>query len=296
MISDLKEQFDELKASLADLSGQLATEKPRCFFPLSDAERLIDPNPINWVNDLLSDLWYHDAEQDGRVTRCRHGLVLASPVTLEKITQVNESKAAFTEVARKLRNQSGQQSGGRAKNVSDTLWSEACQLLTRDGSSFRNLAKNSGMSRLHLKQCNRLIPIIAEQPVSCRFSWYTNGRSIKRLSVRDVETMLLEIGEHKTHIQVQLERLKQLPAHTPLARIQPLAPTVRANLVFEGRRKAMNCPLPLFVATEDPHGPLPDIKDVPLHPPEGRTRKAREDNQISDDPIFPSLRVYTYRR
>lgn len=110
--------------------------------------------------------------------------------------------------------------------------------------------------------------------------------------------MLLDLGEEKTHIQAQLQALYQLPSHTPLARMQTLAPNVRANLVFEGHRKAMNCPLPLFIPSDNPQGVLPSIKDVPLESPQerqGRSRKARDDDQLNDTPLLPSLRVFTYR-
>jgi hypothetical protein len=43
---------------------------------------------------------------------------------------------------------------------------------------------------------------------------------------------------------------------------------------------------------------LPSIKDVPLESPQerqGRSRKARDDDQLSDTPLLPSLRVFTYR-
>lgn len=284
MITELKSQFDVLNSSLKDLSQHLHDERPNHFFPLSDTEQQIHSDSTGWMTDLLTDLWYRNPDQDGRETRSRHGIVLATEETLRLVHRVNENKQTFATVARQI------------KADSQRTWKEASVQLRSSSSSFRDLAGNSGMSRVHLRQCTRMIPVIEDKPKSCRFTWYNNGRSITRLTVEEAHRMLLNLGEEKQHIQVQLQTLAQLPANTPLARIQTLAPSVRANLVFRDSRKAMNCPLPLFVAADSAKEPLPSYKDVPLQPPEGRTRKNREDNRISDTPLLPSIRVYTYER
>ncbi|WP_297532714.1 DNA replication terminus site-binding protein [Thalassolituus sp.] len=283
MITELKSCFDDLKARLSDLTGHLNTERPHHFYPLSDTEQAINPDPIHWANDHLADLWYMSHEQDGRTTRSRHGLILASPETQLLIKEVNDCKEAFARVSRTLR------------GTSEANLKSALSALDARGSSFRNLIGNaSGLRRIHLKQCTRTLPLLDEYPVSCRFTWYAHGRSIKRISVKEAEQALLDIGEEKAHVQAQLKILGNLPPSSKLAQVQTLAPTVRANVVFQSGRKSLNCPLPIFVATDNPHGELPNIKDVPLTPPEGRSRKSREDNLISEAPILPSLRVHTY--
>lgn len=281
MISDLKQAFDELTESLYLLSSHLIEERPSHFFPLTSFERNQNNDSLSWLSDLLADLSYRDG-QDGRETRTRHGLVLASPTTQEYILSTNTAKASFADIARAI------------KKESDALWKDYCGQLTPNG-GYRSQMATSGLSRIHLRQCTRRISLLNDKPTRCGFTWYNNGRSITRMSVKEAESMLLELGEEKTHIQAQLQTLYQLPAHTPLARMQTLAPNVRANLVFETHRKAMNCPLPLFIPSENPYGALPAIKDVPLEAPQGRTRKARDDDQLSDAPLLPSLRMYTYR-
>lgn len=281
MISDLKQAFDELTDSLQRLSSHLTDERPSHFFPLNTSERSQNDDSLFWLTDLLTDLSYRDG-QDGRETRTRHGLVLASPATQKHLIRTNTAKASFADIARAI------------KKESDVLWKEYCGQLTPK-SNYRSQMATSGLSRIHLRQCTRRIALLDDIPTRCGFTWYNNGRSITRMSVKEAESMLLELGEDKTHIQAQLQTLYQLPAHTPLARMQTLAPNVRANLVFESHRKAMNCPLPLFIPSASPHGVLPVIKDVPLEAPQGRSRKARDDDQLSDAPLLPSLRVYTYR-
>lgn len=282
MITELKSRFTELETSLAALCNHLQNERPAHMFPLSKTEEKAHPDRINWITDLFSDLWYRDG-QDGRETRSRHGIIMSTPRTLELATQVNLAKAGFTETARKIKSQS------------EAHWKEASATLPARSAVFRDLLGTSGLSRVHLKQCSRALPLLEQRPLSCRFTWYNNGRSITRISPQDAEALLLAIGEEKAHVQAQLNTLYQLPPGTRLARVQNLAPTVRANLVFPEQRKAMNCPLPLFVPAASPHEPLPEFKDVPLEPPEGRTRKSRGDYQLSDAPVLPSLRVHTYR-
>ena len=284
MISDLKQAFDELTESLDQLTTHLLEERPSHFYPLSTLERHQTDDSLLWLADLLTDLSYRDG-QDGRQTRTRHGLILASPATQVLLYRTNTAKEAFATIARAIKKQS------------DTLWKEYCAQL-KPKSHYRSQMATSGLSRIHLRQCTRRIALLDDAPLKCGFTWYNNGRSITRLTVKEAEAMLLDLGEEKTHIQAQLQTLYQLPSHTPLARMQTLAPNVRANLVFEGHRKAMNCPLPLFIPSDNPQGVLPSIKDVPLEPPQerqGRSRKARDDDQLSDTPLLPSLRVFTYR-
>ena len=283
MITELKTCFDNLKARLSELNNHLTTERPRHFYPMTGAERAINSEPLHWVNDHLSDLWYMNHEQDGRTTRSRHGVILASPTTQVLIAEVNECKEAFSQISRQLR------------AGSDTHLKDALSTLDMHGSSFRNLLGNTNeLRRIHLKQCSRNLVLLEEAPVSCRFTWYSHGRSIKRITAREAEQALLDIGEEKPHVQTQLKILGNLPAGVKLAQVQTLAPTVRANIVFLAGRRSINCSLPMFVATDNPYGELPKIKDVPLTPPEGRTRKSRGDNRISEAPVLPSLRVHTY--
>lgn len=281
MISDLKQAFNELTDSLQQLTSHILDERPTHFYPLTPLERQQNPDALIWVADLLADLSYRDG-QDGRETRTRHGLILASPTTQAYLLRTNSAKASFADIARTI------------KKESNALWKEHCaQLKPRAG--YRSQMMTSGLSRIHLRQCTRRLTLLDEAPLKCGFTWYNNGRSITRLTVNEAEAMLLELGEDKTHIQAQLQTLYQLPSHTRLARMQTLAPNVRANLVFNDHRKAVNCPLPLFIPCDSQNGLLPAVKDIPLEPPQGRSRKTREDDQLSETPLLPSLRVYTYR-
>ena len=281
MISELKHTYETLKGSLQALCNHLNAEQPAHHIPLTDSEASL-ATPLQWSCELLSDLTYQSGA-DGRLTRSRHGIIIATPRTQSMVQYVNAQKDAFAHQVRQISLESEQ------------LWKEASSELAAQPLPFRQGLSQSGLNRLHLKQCTRKIPLLAEKPVKVGFSWYSHGRSITRISHQEAERLLLELGEHKTHIQVQLATLSTLKTATPLARVQTLAPVVRANIVFEHGRRAMNCPLPLFVPDTNAHGELPHIRDVSLEAPEGRRRKMREDDRISPEPLLPSIRVHTYR-
>ncbi len=233
--------------------------------------------------DLLCDLWYR-GQQDGRETRSRHGLILADDTTQSLIHAINASKERFRQHV-------------NAEKADRKHWKERLQTLQEQPTSLREKLIVAGLNRIHLKQCFRHIPLLEEAPSKVGFSWYAHGRSIKILSTEEAESRLLAIGDDKPHIQIQLAKLGQLSPDTRLAQTQTLAPVVRANLVFgqgdDKRRKAMNVSLPLFVP--DTTGVLPHHNRITPEPPLERTRQARADQRISDEPFLPSIRVYTYR-
>ncbi|SEM19337.1 hypothetical protein [Halomonas caseinilytica] len=244
------------------------------------------PADAAWLHRALLDFWYQDG-QDGRSTRSYIGLFAANEAVMEKLGAVNAAKKAFAEQLAEIR----REVPGLIPEIKAVL-------------PFRHPALHAhlhgvGLARLHLKQCWRAIPAAPAEVSRIRLAWYTSGRSIKRLSVRDAERMLLALDSDAAHVRIQLRTLAGLPDSEPLAQVQPQAPLMRANLFFREpldnghSRQAMNVALPLFVPTAN--GQLPDINQPPRHPPEKRTRAKRSDARLEDTPLLPSLRIYRYR-
>ncbi|MDF1763193.1 MAG: DNA replication terminus site-binding protein [Oleibacter sp.] len=281
MISELKTSFADLCSALQALRNHLLSERPSCHFPLTDSEKQRQPDPLFWLTELLVDVWYRDG-QDGRETRSRHGVINATAQTQELLHAVNDCKRVFADQVRAIR------------KTSDEQWLELAGELASGQSSFRSTMTITGLSRVHLKQCARRLSLLEQRPARVGFSWYNHGRSIKRVTATQAQDLLLALGEEKDHIQVQLKILGNLRPNTALAQVQMLAAVVRANLVFESGRKATNSPLPLFIPAEYPQQELPVIKDVDIQPLQGRQRKARNDDQLSDVALLPSIRVFTY--
>jgi hypothetical protein len=285
--TDLVLAFDNLALGLAKFCDLLNHQQPKCWVALGDNEQNLDP--LKKARSYYQDIWYRD-QQDGRETRSCYGLVMATEEMITLAQEINLAKDHFKALVQQIQ-----------KTDKDRWLSQKAQLNTRHN-TLSNQLYYTGLGRIHLKQLYRHIPILAHRPEKIGFTWYSNGRSIKKLSVAQTETKLLAMGEDKTHIQQQLQKLNTLPQHEILAQIQTQVPVVRANLVFkllnekghvETVRKAMNVSLPLLVP-EESNPLLPKFNQIDEQPPATRTRIARNDFKICEEVFLPSLRVHRY--
>jgi len=285
--TDLVSAFDELALGLAEFCELLKQLNPRCWIALSDEEK--DLEHLSKARSYYQDIWYKD-QQDGRETRSCYGLVMANEEVIALATKINLAKDTFRNLVQKI------------QKANKDLWlSQKAQLNVRH-QTLRNQLYYTGLGRIHLKQLYRHIPVLKHRPEKIGFTWYSNGRSIKKLTVADAEAKLLSMGDDKTHIQQQLQKLNTLPEFEMLAQIQTQVPVVRANLVYrisnekghiETLRKAMNVSLPLLIP-EDGSPFLPSFNQIDNEPPIARTRIARSDFKICEEVFLPSLRVHRY--
>ena len=243
-----------------------------------------------WLSQALQDVWYQDG-QDGRVTRPYLGVVAAGPTVIERVAALNVAKEQLAELFAELR-----------EKYPDQL-AELKAILPFRHPGLNQHLRGDGLARLHLKQCWRRVPV-AEAPVArVRFAWYSSGRSIQRVSVAECEALLMKLDTEAEHVRLQLKLLAGLPSDEILARIQPQAPLMRANLFYrepvmreDGElrtRRALNVSLPLFLPHDDLR--LPALNQPSPTPPTERTRARRGDVRIEDTPFLKSLRVHRYR-
>ncbi|PPC74143.1 DNA replication terminus site-binding protein [Pokkaliibacter plantistimulans] len=239
------------------------------------------------LKSQLFDLWHEDG-QDGRRTRNLIGLVGASEALLEQARQINHAKLAFKQAIHQLMEENDQSLAGFR------------QAVEQRHPAIAHLLNHHGLARLHLKQCYRTIPVLHRKPDKASYSWYNNGRSIKKLSPADAHKLLCQFDTSSPHIQTQLNLLGHLGSDTAIAQVQSQAPLLRANLVFKMAeqgdiRKAMNVALPLFFPLAKGEQP-PLYKCPPAPPSSKRTRSPRNDAQIEDHPFLPSIRGYLYKQ
>ncbi|MGS0466673.1 DNA replication terminus site-binding protein [Cobetia marina] len=245
---------------------------------------------LDWLRLALQDVWYQDG-QDGRVTRPYLGVVAAGPQVIQAVSALNLAKEHLAGLFAELR-----------EAYPDQL-AELKAILPFRHPGLNQHLKGDGLARLHLKQCWRRVPVAEAAVARVRFAWYSSGRSIQRVSVPECEAMLMKLDTEADHVRLQLRLLAGLPSDEILARIQPQAPLMRANLFYrepvlreDGElrtRRAMNVSLPLFLPHDDLR--LPALNQPSPTPPAQRTRARRGDVRIEDTPFLKSLRVHRYR-
>ncbi|MBB3332655.1 hypothetical protein BDK63_003555 [Halomonas campaniensis] len=285
LLAELEAAFDTLVERCEAVAATFRRRPAACWI-FGEPEPVGAERAAEWLRHALLDVWYQDG-QDGRATRAHIGLVAANEPLMEAVAEANAAKAALGALLARIREDA------------PSLIPEAKAVLPFRHLELHDHLRGQGLARLHLKQCWRHIPV-AEAPVArVRLAWYTSGRSIKRLTVREAEHKLLKLDSDAAHVRIQLRRLAGIPEGEPLAQVQRQAPLMRANLFYrepleDGRtRRAMNVALPLFVPAPD--GRLPDHNLPQPTPPEARTRARRRDEKLEDEPFLPSLRVYRYR-
>jgi len=276
---ELVTAFDRLTAQLTQLAEQLLSSDLPLWLPLTDSEQRAAIDPRRKAVALYCNLW-HQGDGDGRRTDSRHGLVAIDALIAAQVERVNAAKQQFQTALGPFRAQQAE-------------WRKALQ---SRGTELREALASKGLTRLHLKQCYRLLPLEQRHPQRVGFNWYSSGRSIKRMTPEAVQQALLKMGADKPHISLQLAQLAQLAAHTPLAQVQQQAPLMRCNLSFaDGAiRHAMNLSLPLLFL-QQPGAPFPVYNEPPLAAPSGRQRQVRSDCRLEETPFLPSLRIHRYR-
>ncbi len=282
-ISHLVQHFDQLVQQTQKLCSQLRQNPYKIWVPLTEIECELGLTPIDKVCHSLQDFWYQDG-QDGRETRSSFGLVPATPEQLNLANLINEEKEHFKNKIKQL------------QKTNKSQWLDLRKELGQTHPQLREKLRYSGLSRLHIKQTWRHIPIIDRTPIRAGFNWYQSGRSIQKFTVKQAQDALLNLDTSSDHIQTQLSLLNKLTASTPLAKVQNLAPTMRANLFFDDERpsrQAMNVSLPIIFKVSE-SGKLPPHNEPDLSAPTQRSRKVRSDRVIEDHPFLPSIRVHRY--
>jgi len=282
-ISQLIEAFNVMMQNTQSLCASIQTKHNKIWLPLSDDDMATGLTPIKKAQNIYQDFWYENG-QDGRETRSCFGLIAASEEQLATAKTINQQKDQLKTLF------------GQLQKHDKSQWLELKGQLGKQHSLRDNL-KLSGLNRLHLKQTWRHIPITQRTPCRVGFNWYSSGRSIQKISVQQAFDALNQLDTSSKHIQTQLAMLGKLPSNTPLAKVQNLAPTMRANLFYKDDalplRQAFNISLPILFNT-DAKGVFPQHNEPELVAPAERKRAVRSDRKIEDDAFLPSLRVHRY--
>lgn len=278
---NLLDAYEQLEASLISFTSQLPAAT--CSTTLFVDDQL--NTPLH-AAEHVAKIWY-ERSGDGRRTDNLYGFIAVKPSLIPLVHQLNQHKQTFQQAVTQFRKDQGEPGPLLFKLFQDK----------RD-STLHRLLSHTGNARLNLRQSYRQVPVLDSTPQKIRFSWYSNGRSMTRMSVQEAEARLLKMDLSQMHIQMQLEALARIPQSESLVRIQPQAPVMRANIFWrqdeQYLQKARNCPLPIIFPLEDEQ-PIPEYNRPPETPPEARSRQFRSDLQIEPEPYLPSLRVHRYK-
>ena len=225
----------------------------------------------------LSDFFYDDGAKDGRYTSICLGGITVDHAGAEMIRSVNEAKDHLRLAAKALLGELGasKSKAGSAK-------------------SMRKILAEIGYGRLSLRKCYRHISLLETRPKSLRFSYSSGGKSIKKVTTDDCRRFMEEQGIDSLAREIELRKLGTIQPDTQLAQVQQLAGYYKANIVFQdGSRRTM----PAFMPTFYPKGDLGLMVRQTALPSTGLTkkRKARSDQKVNPEPLFPSIRVHAYR-
>lgn len=242
------------------------------------------------IIQVLSQYEYFSTQAPREIIVCA-GFVGASQETLNIVTTLNAQKDEFKRSILALKKIKPLIQDNELTQAFETILSHKRNLPTAS-----NL-KKLGLSRLHLKQCYRKIPILSQAPSKISWTW-ANTRSIKRISVLEAEKLLRKKNITDQGIILQLQKLASLSKNESLAIVQDLAPHLRANIVMEPsapkERLMVKGPIPLFFPASV-NQPWPEFKPPKVKTSKDKARVIRNDVKLEPTPFLPAIRAHRYQ-
>ncbi len=268
---EVLDAFVLLTSAISNLCGAIMNEPALMAWTYNLNENRSSPTPFAGREQtclILSQLHYHDNQAPREIMLCP-GFIGASPSTIKLAIEVNECKERFK---------------------------KAVLALKADKPYLQNQHfKQTGLSRLHLKQCYRKIPILNQAPQKISWTW-AHTRSIKKISINKAQELLLKRG-NDAGIEIQLAKLNALSPQEPLAIVQELAPHLRANLVFVENnnisRKMIKGPIPLFFPCDE-NTMLPEFTPPSEKCEKDKNRLKRSDEKLDMTAYLPAIRAHRY--
>jgi hypothetical protein len=233
---------------------------------------------------LLNQNTYLD-DQEGREILIGVGLIGSSEKTLEQALALNLAKKQFKSAIQELKAQ-------KLRLTDDWLREAFIGFFESIRHEFTATAlEAAGLSRLHLKQCYRQIPVLKKCPLKVSWSW-ANTRSIKKISKIDAIALLNKKG-NDLGIQRQIEKVQGLRSDECIAIVQELAPHLRTNIIFSPDDRLMtkgSLPL-LYPAQKEEELPIV----IPPKCIKNSQRQTRADLKIDPEVFLPAIRGHRYR-
>lgn len=282
------------KAKFKNRNEIAETVEPQCLdhhYPSMLHENSVDADR-ELAACILTDTQYRD-DQDPRATVKSCGAIACSEQTLKLAHAINELKKNIQKEYKNLKWRE------RAKLRKPDFISELLKQAQESDSldpAVESFAEK--IPRTHFVQVERLIGIVEEPLISIGFSVAAINRSIVKISAKDAEKLLRDLGEDSDHIDIQLKALatiKNTPTEKRLRLVREHSSTNVANLKIDNGkesaiRQAKKCSMPLLYCVKKTPEPL----KIGFSSPSEKIRKAahRSDKRLEDLPFLPSINAY----
>lgn len=279
-VMSFKTLIADLEASLRDLSDRLITAGPIRVSDVAGPFKTGSEGAALAAHHL-SNLYYGDHKQDGRLTPVCIGAIEADAGLIEQVRRINLLKDELHKAASDLADNIASQPKGPSSSAGIHK-------------HMRSILADIGYARLSLRLCNRHIPIIDYSPKSIRFSFSGGGKSIRKVSVEKALRLVQKLGADSVSAHIDAERLSRLQPDTPLAQVQQLASYYKANVVSRSDEPAtIPVFLPLFYLGSEGEGP--EFPSALVGEGSTPKRKPRSDQKLEATPLASSVRVYAYK-
>jgi hypothetical protein len=288
---DLLDSFHALRKSLDFLKKILCNQSEQSLPGWFQSPSQLLTNGINSNREkafiFLSQLEYLNT-QAPRDILIGPGVFAASEETLQAIQQVNQCKLRLKGIVLALKNAKiSLLDAELAEHFENALGKRPHALVH----SFRKI----GFSRLHLKQCYRLIPCLLERPEKISWTW-AHTKAIKRISVHEAKELLIKLGKD-VYIEKQLSKLETLSSQEPLAIVRSLAPHLRTNVVIrkgtEVIRSMIKGTTPIFYPAGE-NTVLPKLYPAFEKQELNKDRAIRADVKLEPLPFLRAIHAHRY--
>jgi hypothetical protein len=281
---NLEKSLIKLSAAVLDDSNLIGWLESAPLQPTTPEQIILRKRALAAIQQLE----YHE-EQAPKEILVLAGFLGASPETLNVVSELNNRKKAFKQSVLKLKYAKISLKCPYLQNLFE-------ETLHKRSQFTQNTLKRFGLSRLHLKQCYRSLPILSSAPHTISWTW-ANTRSIKKISQDQAINRLESLGSDEA-IRSQINKLGYLAPSEQLAIVQELAPHLRANIRFinknmEENRIMIKGPVPIFFPA-DQKTPWPLFKEPKEKTGKNKKRQIRADIKLEAEAYLPAIHAYRY--
>lgn len=265
LVSELKDTLDEILTLSSELTESLSPDD--IFVPDGESKSI--------VSKCLEDYWY-DSGCDGRETSFYCAVVRCNDDTYSLVLDINKIKNEFHSIYQEIAAYS-------AKEVEESLY-KICS-----SGSIRSRMSRMNLSRVHVKQVYRKLPLFDGGIARIQYSHSRNSKSIVKIDIKEAEKRLIALNPNTPpHIEIQLEKLRNHNSNIELVVARHHPPTAKANIFFDNERKpkTIKPKVPVFVRSDGDF----NISFFPSK--HNRNVTMRKDSTIEQEAFLPSIHVY----